>query len=169
AVDPVISPPPVDETIPAAGRRVEKLERRYLRDSSPWRSRDVVRCLSLMGLGLGGLLACGYGLTGEAAWRDQIPWGIGALAGTGVFVLGGVSWLLAGMRAVRQGVRELELDRRRVLGLHSAGSAEQGLATHELVTADGMRQAHRPDCLLVRGKAVRPAATAAQPCKVCAA
>lgn len=153
--------------LPAAGRTVAAAQRRYLTSTSPWRSRDAVRCAALAVIGLCGQLACVYGLTGEAAWRDQIGWGMGALLCLGIVVLAGVSWLYVGMREVRRGVRELEVDRRTVFDLDQETPTSTDTAGSEFVAGAGMARAHRPDCLLVKGKGVHAVPSTRELCGVC--
>ena len=156
-----------EEALPAAGRTVAAAQRRYLTSTSPWRARDAVRCTALAALGLCGQLACVHGVTGEAAWRDQIGWGMGALLCLGLVVLAGVSWLYVGMREVRRGVRELEVDRRTVFGLNEDVATATDSAGTALVAGVGMAKAHRPDCLLVKGKSVHAVPSTRERCGVC--
>lgn len=125
---------------------------------TPWRRSD----LAVAGaLALVGAIVVGVGWNGasrEAAFRDQIGWTVAAVGGVGVFALGGGFWLLVGFRRTRQCRAQLRADFDAVYG--PAGAvADNGAPTGPvrepvLVSAPGMRLAHRPDCLLVRGKTV---------------
>lgn len=112
-------------------------------------------------LALVGAIVVGVGWNGasrEAAFRDQIGWTVAAVGGVGVFALGGGFWLLVGFRRTRQCRAQLRADFDAVYapaGTVGEGGAPAGPGTEPaLVTAPGMRLAHRPDCLLARGKAV---------------
>ena len=141
----------------APARRVS-----YRSGSSPWRRRDQVICGLLAVLGLAGLVTCWFGATDEVVWRDQTGWLIGSIFCAGLVALGGGLWVLIGLRRVRQGFRDLRRDQRTVLGLsraRSAGTAADkrvAVADGELVTTGQMTRAHRPECLLMRGKPATP-------------
>jgi len=138
----------------APARRVN-----YRRDPAPWRRRDALVCGLLGVLGVAGIVACWFGATDEAVWRDQTGWLTGAILCTGLVVLGGGLWVLIGMRRVRQGFRDLRRDQRVALGLtRLRGTAEAGapVLADGLVTAGLMTRVHKPDCLLLRGKQARP-------------
>lgn len=129
----------------------------HLGAASPWRRMDAVVAGTLALLGAVVVGVCWNGASREAAFRDQIGWTVAAMAGVGVFALGGGFWLLVGFRRTRCGLAQLGLDFETVYG----PVAVEGVADHgapgpvPLVTADGMRLAHRGDCLLVHGKTVR--------------
>jgi hypothetical protein len=147
----------------APARRVH-----YRRDPLPWRRRDMLLCGLLAVLGVAGVVICWVGATDEAIWRDQTGWLTGAILSTGLVILGGGLWVLIGLRRVRQGFRDLRRDQRAALGLTRVrtGAVAATIADSaevELVTSGQMTRAHRPDCLLLRGKqavAVPPAEAA---------
>jgi hypothetical protein len=69
-----------------------------------------------------------------------------------------VVWLLIGLREVRRGFRDLRRDQRMMLGVSEALLARPTLVVGPgaWVAAAGMTRAHRPDCLLLRGKSTSP-------------
>ena len=84
---------------------------------------------------------------------------VASMVALAVFVLGGVSWITAGLREVRHGFRDLALDKNMVFELASVTApGEVADGTPRRVAGPGMTRAHRPDCPLVRGKAVAPGA-----------
>lgn len=164
----------VETIVPAVGA-VDGGARRYLGEVSPWRRREGVAATILAGLGAVGAGLCWNGASREAAFRDQIGWTVGAFLCLGLFVLAAVLWLMAGFRQVRHGVHELQADINMVFrledipGLVTAAHDEpSGL---DLVVAPGMHRAHRPDCLLAKGKQVRALTPAERseypPCGMC--
>jgi hypothetical protein len=137
----------------APRRRVQ-----YRSAPSPWRRSDVVLCLLLGGLGVAGIVACWWGATDEVIWRKQSGWLIGAILCTGLVVVAGGIFVLLGMRRVRQGFRDLRRDQR-ALGLtrrRGAGAPNEPVVDGALVTAPQMTRVHRPNCILLRGKAAAP-------------
>lgn len=131
---------------------------RYDSAPSPWQRRDAVAPGVLAVAGVAVLAVGWVGASGEFVWRDQVGWLVTACVGTAVVVLGGALWLLVGFREVRRGFRDLRADQRRILGLAStpepAMDRVSAVSTNPdgLVTSAGMTRAHRPDCLLMRGK-----------------
>jgi hypothetical protein len=148
-----------DELVPPLGRTAANAERRYLVSSSPWRARDVSRCLTLAVAGATGILGSWYGAGGETTLKAQEPWMVASMVALAVFVLGGVSWITAGLREVRHGFRDLAVDKNTVFELASVTAPGDVVdVTPQRVAGPGMTRAHRPDCPLVRGKAVAPVA-----------
>lgn len=144
--------------VPAAGT-VLSGERRYLGEVSPWRRREGVFAAVLALLGVVGVGICWNGASREAAFRDQIGWTVGGFLFLGLFVLAAVLWLMAGFRQVRHGVHELQADLNMVFRLEDlpgrVGGAHEQPSGVDLVVAPGMHRAHRPECMLARGKQVR--------------
>ena len=141
--------------VPAAGRGAAR-SRRYLVETEPWRRKDALLPLVLAVLGTVGVVICYVGAADKAAFRKQIPWLVAGCGSVGVFVLGAALWLLIGLRRVRHGIHELHADAHSVFGLDDLDAPEEttAFAPTDLVTGPGMQRAHRPDCLLVRGKTV---------------
>ena len=149
----------VETVVPPAGTQ-EVGARRYLGDISPWGRREGVAAAVLALAGAIGVGVCWNGASREVAFRDQIGWTIGAFGFLVLFVLAGVLWLMAGFRHVRHGIHELQSDLNMVFRLEdvqdlvSRGAPEETSGL-DLVVAPGMHRAHRPDCMLARGKQVR--------------
>ena len=139
-----------------------------------WSRRENAALAIVGGLCGTGLAACWKAVADETWWRDQLGVAkLGALF-TGLFVLAVLGWVVLGMRRLRAGLRELAARRREAFGLGPTVELSVGdvLATStELVMAESMTRAHRPNCLLLRGKTaapVPPARAADYPrCGVC--
>jgi hypothetical protein len=114
------------------------------------------------------MVICWVRLSDKVVWRDQISWLVGACLGAGAVVLAGVLWILVGLREVRRGFRDLRRDQQRVLRFVDLGSTAVSTETTALVSAPGMTRAHRPDCLLLRGKQTAPVTGDLPRCGVCA-
>lgn len=148
---------------PAARRRPAVVAHR-LGEPTPWARRDtlITAVLALIGAVVVGL--CWNGASREEAFRDQVGWTVGALAGCGIFALAGAYWVLVGFRRTRRCLAQLRADAAVVFELPAPAEVAEivNLATGSLVIASGMVLAHRPDCLLAKGKAVRPIPAAEQ-------
>jgi hypothetical protein len=156
----------------AAGRRAAvadaappRRRRRYLYETSPWRRGDVLRALVPAGLGILIAAFCWYRISGQVRLRDQQGWIVGSVLGLIVGCLGGVSWLLVGLRAVRLGQRQLLADIAVVMdwpadlaGYRGRRGAASVAAPDELVSGPGMTLVHRAACPVARGKNVAPVA-----------
>lgn len=148
----------LEELLPSAGRTVVTAQRRYLLSPSPWPASAVGRSLFLSAVGVFGIGACWFGASRETNLHDQVGWILGSLMAVAAFELAGVTWLTQGFREVRRGVRDLEVDKKTVFDLSAFKVAANSVPAHQvtdLVTAEGMTRAHRPDCPLVLGKNVR--------------
>jgi hypothetical protein len=165
----------VETVVPAAGTK-EAGARRYLGELSPWRRAEGVAAAVLALAGAAGVGVCWNGASREVAFRDQIGWTIGAFLSLALFVLAGVLWLMAGFRQVRHGIHELQSDMNMVFRLEDVQGvvsrpAEEESSGLDLVVAPGMHRAHRPDCMLARGKQVRALTPAERssypPCGLC--
>jgi hypothetical protein len=144
-------------------RRPSVAVRRHLDAATPWQRRDAVLAVVIAVIGAVGVGVCWNGASKEAAFRDQIGWTVGAFLFCGVFALAGGYWVLVGFRRTRHCMAQLRIDSATVFELPEVAAAAPveltptgPLPTSSLVTANGMRLAHRPDCLLARGKVVRP-------------
>lgn len=165
----------VETVVPPAGTR-DAGARRYLGEVHPWTTRETVVAAILALAGAAGVGLCWNGASREAAFRDQIGWTVGAFGCFALFVLAAVLWLMAGFRQVRHGIHELQSDMNMVFRLEdlqgiAGGTGYEETSGVDLVVAPGMHRAHRPDCLLAKGKQVRvltPAErTAYPPCGLC--
>ena len=141
-------------------RRSSVAARRHLDGATPWQRRDAVISLVLAVIGAVGVGACWNGASEEAAFRDQVGWTVGAFLFCGVFALAGGYWVLVGFRRTRHCMAQLRIDSALVFDLPEVAAPVEltpaGPVPSGLVTANSMRLAHRPDCLLARGKATRP-------------
>lgn len=130
----------------------------------PWQRKHLVASLTLTALGCVGMAVCWYAGAGKLTYDDQVPWLIGSITSAGVAVVGGVLWLVCGFRQVSMLERDLMgylapwLAEAR--GAQGGPAPERGAGT--LVIGAGMNRAHRPECLLVRGKVDLMAMTAAE-------
>jgi len=115
-----------------------------------------------------GLAACWFGISGQAAYEDQLSWLVGAVGATLVSAAGIVGWLLAGVREVHREMAEVTAVIR-TEKLHQvlapvADEFELSLSRPAMspptdvpsvfVTNASMTRVHRPDCQLVQGRAV---------------
>lgn len=166
---PEVGPASGEGIDPAAAPPASPQLPRYRSDPGPWRRRDGLLAGLLGAAGTAGLIVCWFGVSDEVVWREQIPWAIGGVLCTAVVVVAGALYLLRGLRCVRQGFRDLRRDQRVLLGLPrvspSAGAAAAPATTSDVtgpvssvtyVSAPEMTRAHRPDCLLMRGKQATP-------------
>ncbi len=114
---------------------------------SPWTRSDLRRSGIWTAVGLIALAACCVGISRTKTYDDQLLWAaLGAIA-LAVAVLGGVRWILRGMRTVRQ-------ERRDVMGALGGLTAEEVAATD---TAGVRGVLHRGDVPLPHpGLPVRP-------------
>jgi len=131
----------------------------------------------LAAIGTVGMVLCWYVGAGKLTYHDQVPWLVGSIISAAVTVVGGVVWLVCGFRQVSLLERDLFgylapwLAEARAVPLARVGAGQSGT----LVIGVGMSSAHRPECLLVRGKAgLVPVSEAdatgrvLSTCKVCA-
>jgi hypothetical protein len=165
-------------TVAAAGRTAPPREAeapparpgaagRYHTDPTPWRRSYAIVPGILAVVGIVVLVICWVQLSDKVIWRDQISWLVGACLGAGAFVLGGVLWILVGMREVRRGFRDLRREQQRILRFARVGPTVETAEAPTLVSAAGMTRAHRPDCLLLRGKHTAPVHDDRPRCGVC--
>ena len=118
-----------------------------------WSRRDVVRTLLPLAVGAVSLGMGWYGAAEEADWHDHARWIVLAVTGVALGGLGLLGWVIAGrvriVAARRAVIKNLTLRQQR--------SGPVPLMTAELVTAPDMHRRHRPSCLLMTGKAAKPA------------
>ncbi|WP_425825366.1 hypothetical protein [Streptomyces fractus] len=141
----------------------------------PWRDRDVVTVCGTSLAGLALIVTAWFGASATVSTARQAAWlNLGA-AGFAVGAGGLCLWLLRARRTL--GERRVTL-----IALAPAdddefarpGTARRATSTDDtlalpLVRAEGMDHLHHPDCPLVAGKEVTPAAVGAgEPCGVCA-
>jgi hypothetical protein len=129
--------------------------------------RRLVRALALSGTGLVLAWLVASGTTDPARQEYAVAGGVVA---TAVALAGLTGWLLAGTRAVRVR-RYAEMQDVRALLARRAPETQVASPAGALVTVAGATHWHDSDCLMVRGKDVRPVRTAERgallPCPVC--
>lgn len=117
-------------------------------------------------IGLVGLATCWYGISGRAAYGDQVGWLVGAVFSLIFSAFGIIGWLLAGIREVHREMAEV-MTIIRVETLHqtlevpgsefdlpAAAAARARVVTAGYVTNDSMTRVHRADCQFVQGRDV---------------
>ncbi|GAA0627832.1 hypothetical protein GCM10009547_34290 [Sporichthya brevicatena] len=148
--------PPRDVVTPRR-RRVAAPAPARLGSPAPWGRADLTGPGVLGAVGAVVVAVAWNGASREEVFREQIGWIVLAAAGFGVFALGGAWWILVGFRRTRQCRAQLRIDFANAFAEPLPGvDARPPDDVGGLVTGPGMRWAHRPDCLLVRDKAVRP-------------
>ncbi|MGD6748128.1 hypothetical protein ACOKM3_40520 [Streptomyces sp. BH106] len=141
----------------------------------PWRDRDVVTVCGTSLAGLALIVTAWFGASATVSTARQAAWLNLGVAGFAVGAGGFCLWLLRARRAL--GERRVSLialapvdddGDARPGPARRTGSTDDTLAL-PLVRAAGMDRPHRPDCPLVAGKEVTPAAVGTgEPCGVCA-
>src|SRR5581483_4354864 len=123
---------------------------------APWKPRETVLAAVVGAIGVAGIGWCWFESSDELNWRDQLGWLTGAVPFAALTVLAGVCWVALGMRRVRSGFRALGAARAAAFAPITSpvelSVAAVLAATPGLVRAESMNRAHRPDCLLMRGK-----------------
>jgi hypothetical protein len=141
--------------------------------TGPWQRRDALVFLTGVTLGPIGLLIGWIGCRNTSHWGDQQGWLAVAILAVVISTAAATGWFRAGLRNVRR----LQYALAGVARTHVTAAASAVQAEHSepdswpLVMVDGLLLYHRPDCLLVTGKAVRPSegSTAVlTECRMCA-
>lgn len=140
--------------------------------ASPWgaavRRRVVFGHVAALTLGVAGCLSA----NAQTSLDDQVPWiDVVVLAGL-VSAAAQALWLVEGRRSISM-LRRQVIERRGsavATGPQALPVPVEPSSAGALVTVDGGSWHHRPDCLLVRGKVLRPvgARVRTEPCSVCA-
>lgn len=141
----------------------------------PWRDRDVVTVCGTSLAGIALIVTAWFGASATVSTARQAAWTNLGVAGFAVGAGGLCLWLLRARRTL--GERRVTLialapadddEDTRPRPTPRTRSTDDTLAL-PLVRAEGMDRTHRPDCPLVAGKEVTPAAVGAgEPCGVCA-
>lgn len=145
----------------------------------PWNRSDLTALSARVLLAGVGLLVAWIGCSGTVEWTNQQAWTAGAIGALVVLLTGASAWLQCGLRNLRDAEREMLA----VVQVREAGpqapsrapvaAASNGHPDVPFVTAEGMTLYHRPSCLLVRAKALRPVTEsetqvrALTPCRMC--
>jgi hypothetical protein len=147
----------------------------------PWEQGELIALAGRITVGLVGLLVAWIGCSGTLSWPAQQGWTVVGVGAVALSMTGVVMWIQTGLRAVQDAKREVFAATRERFRLDDVPAAEPIAALPpialvvgaELVTGSGMTLYHRPECLLVVGKATssitRCAADAAalDACRVC--
>ncbi|MFZ3565654.1 hypothetical protein ACOKM5_01670 [Streptomyces sp. BH097] len=140
----------------------------------PWRDRDVVTVCGTSLAGLALIVTAWFGASATVSTARQAAWTNLGVAGFAVGAGGLCLWLLRARRAL--GERRVTLialaptddDEDTRTGPAPRTTSTDDTLVLPLVRAEGMDRPHRPDCPLVAGKDVTPAAVGAgEPCRVC--
>jgi hypothetical protein len=140
--------------------------------TGPWQRRDASVWLTGVALGPIGLLVGWIGCRNTSHWGDQQGWLALAIVALIISTASVAGWFRTGLRNVRR----LQYALAGVARTHLATTATVAHTERTepdawpLVMVDGLTLYHRPDCLLVTGKAVRPSegATAVlTECRMC--
>lgn len=127
------------------------------RAPGPWDTKDVARLAIVSAVGVIAVVFCWYGGSGAKTLDDQLPWLVGAIAGSGVIVSALVAWLIAGFRTVRltehETVRRLLPLMERLPGASAPASADDHYGTDRVAVVPGSQRYHRTDCRMIVGKA----------------
>jgi len=141
--------------------------------TGPWQRRDALVFLTGVALGPIGLLAGWIGCHQTNHWGDQQGWLAVAILALVISTASVAGWFRVGLLNVRR----LQYALAGVARTQLTATATAVQAEHRepdswpLVMVDGLSLYHRPDCLLVTGKAVRPSegSTAVlTECRMCA-
>jgi len=129
----------------------------------PWATGDLVRLVAFVATGAIGCAVAWTGASAQAELRDQTGWIALGVAAFGLAVVGQSLWL-------RQGRRAVAAHAARVLGGSGAlvpagagpgavsvtGAASAPGSAEQVVSADGLRRFHRPDCPIAAGRGWSP-------------
>ena len=137
-----------------------------------WDDRDIIRMTVTSGLGLAAIVGAWFGASGTTAVGRQAIWLEVATVGFAVSAAGWSLWLLRGRRAIGEKKAALiALTPTETEEPSTPRRSPRPAATMplDLVRAPGMARVHHPECPLVAGKTVEPAAPGdGEPCQVCA-
>jgi hypothetical protein len=134
-----------------------------------WSSEQVRRSALGSVLGLVFIAAATAGAAGRDAFDQQIAWLNLAVVGSGLAAIAQASVLLHGRRALGVARQDAVASVATTFGEPTIDSPRDRGPAGTLVQINGALRVHRPDCLLVRGKAVQPIAPTqgARRCEVC--
>jgi hypothetical protein len=140
---------------------------------TPWRASQLAASLMAGTVGAAGIALTWWGSASVKLYGHQMVWLVMAVLLTAVGVLGGVSWLVNGTRAVRLLRKDVLVQVAAFAGKHQPSSSHDHQASHDApVWVDNGTRYHRPGCPFVVGKALvsfdtfqpRPGV---RPCEVC--
>jgi hypothetical protein len=143
------------------------------RSPVPWSIADLRTAILPV---LFGTLLLGWAwweASGTGRLNEQVKDSVFAVLGTAVVLAGSLAWVGAGRRAVRSRTSSV-VARFGDVGIPgSVSGASASIELHHHVAVPGTARYHRPDCLLVRGKAAQPIApddglgSGRTPCEMC--
>ncbi|HZE65765.1 MAG TPA: hypothetical protein VE081_03985, partial [Sporichthyaceae bacterium] len=141
--------------------------------TGPWQRREATIWLTGVGLGPIGLLIGWIGCRNTSHWGDQQGWLAVAIMALVISTASIAGWFRVGLTNVRRLQHALAgVARTHLTATASAVHAERAEPdAWPLVMVDGLTLYHRPDCLLVTGKSVRPtdgATVVLDKCRMCA-
>ncbi|MGQ0624006.1 MAG: hypothetical protein ACT4PP_05025 [Sporichthyaceae bacterium] len=122
----------------------------------PWRRCETAIAAVVAGIGVLGVYVSWARAADEVAWREQLRWISIAASFAVLVVVAVVGWIVIGMRRLRQTCHQVADQQRQIGGAQEAATeltvAEVLAGSSELWTVPPMTRAHRPGCLLLRGK-----------------
>lgn len=134
---------------------------------SPWTRSDLRRSCAWAAVGLIALAICTVGVAHTKTYDNELTWTALGAVSLAVGVLGGVRWVLRGMRTVR---RERRAVMRSLSGVRLDEPAGETTDTAVYFTS-AMSRYHLGSCPFARGKDLTAAALAEvgdrRPCEVC--
>jgi hypothetical protein len=134
---------------------------------SPWTRSDLRRSCAWAAVGLIALAICTVGVAHTKTYDNELTWTALGAVSLAVGVLGGVRWVLRGMRTVR---RERRAVMRSLSGVRLDEPARETTDAAVYFTA-AMSRYHLGSCPFARGKDLTAAALAEvgdrRPCEVC--
>lgn len=134
----------------------------------PWRDIDITIVAITVLLGLITILTAWFNADHTASPTSQAMWLNLAVAGFAVSATGCGLWLMRGRRAIGERRATLVSLDRPTPEPPPPPTRPTHTAPTQSVRIPGTRHIHHPDCPLVTGKAVKPAAlTTGEPCRVC--
>lgn len=138
----------------------------------PWTFADARTMVLTTAGGIGILFGAWWGAGGVDIPNSQTPWLAVGIAAIVLMATGNLFWLLSGRRAVQLRKQELLARLDVVLDAFDGAAPASPRAADARVVVPGSPRYHRPDCLLAKGKAVRPVPAKGrrkklEPCEMC--
>jgi hypothetical protein len=158
------------------------LRQRQRRRTELWTVTELLVLLAGLAAGAIILLAAWIGASGTSRYSSLVGWAAFGVAGPAVAGMAAASWILSGLRTIQRdraemGARVAELAATRAIGgtppVRTRHAVPSILSPEEFVASKGMTRYHRPDCLMVKGKAVAAASVLTHrsagrvPCGMC--
>jgi hypothetical protein len=167
----VSSPAGILERHRSGGRRTSAAARPAgLEQDQPWTRADARRSGAWCVLGLVALIICAVGASFSKTYNRELVWTGFALVSLAAAVLGGVSWVLSGTRAVRLARRDVMQS---LAALTARAPASEAAAGSDVFFTSSMSRYHVGTCPFARGKELVAAGrddagrAGLRPCEVC--